>query len=184
MKTQVSPHFFMNTLNNIHALIDINADQAKDAIVRLSTLMRYLLYDSARGTIALKKEIEFINSYVSLMRLRYSDKVDITVIVPEQTPDIQIPPMLFISFIENAFKHGISYQSKSFVHFEIKVHEKSLSCAIMNSKHAANTPQDGEYSGIGLENIKKSLKLLFDDNFTLNIADTQHSFEVDLTIPL
>ena len=184
LRHQVSPHFFMNTLNNIHALIDINAEQAKDAIVRLSTLMRYLLYDSAQGTIALKKEIEFINSYISLMRLRYSDKVDIAVIVPEQTPDIQIPPMLFISFIENAFKHGISYQSKSFVHFEITVLENSLSCTIKNSRHNTTTPPDGDYSGIGLENIKKSLKLLFDDNFTLNIADTQNSFEVDLTIPL
>jgi hypothetical protein len=82
LRHQVSPHFFMNTLNNIHALIDINTEHAKDAIVRLSTLMRYLLYDSAQGTIALKKEIEFINSFVSLMQLRYSDQVDIQVNMP------------------------------------------------------------------------------------------------------
>jgi sensor histidine kinase YesM len=184
LRHQVSPHFFMNTLNNIHALIDINTEHAKDAIVRLSTLMRYLLYDSAQGTIALKKEIEFINSFVSLMQLRYSDQVDIQVKMPEHIPDIHIPPMLFVSFLENAFKHGVSYQSKSFIHFELKMQTNNLFCSIKNSKHNAHTSQDGEYMGIGMENIKKSLQLLFRDNYSLNIADNQNSFEVDLTIPL
>jgi hypothetical protein len=184
LRHQVSPHFFMNTLNNIHALIDINTEHAKDAIVRLSTLMRYLLYDSAQGTIALKKEIEFINSFVSLMQLRYSDQVEIQVTMPEHIPDIHIPPMLFVSFLENAFKHGVSYQSKSYIHFELKIQTNNLLCSIKNSKHNAHTSQDGEYMGIGLKNIKKSLQLLFDDKYTLNIADNQNSFEVDLTIPL
>ncbi len=184
LRHQVSPHFFMNTLNNIHSLIDINTEHAKDAIVRLSTLMRYLLYDSAQGTIALKKEIEFINSFVSLMQLRYSDQVDIQVSMPEHIPDIHIPPMLFVSFLENAFKHGVSYQSKSYIHFELKIQTNNLLCRIKNSKHTAHTSQDGEYMGIGLENIKKSLQLLFSDNYSLNIADNLNSFEVDLTIPL
>jgi hypothetical protein len=184
LRHQVSPHFFMNTLNNIHALIDINTENAKDAIVRLSTLMRYLLYDSAQGTIALKKEIEFINSFVSLMQLRYSDQVDIQVKMPEQIPDVHIPPMLFVSFLENAFKHGISYQSKSFIHFELKIQPNSLLCSIKNSKHDIRTSQDDEYMGIGLENIKKSLQLLFNESYSLNIADNQNSFEVGLTIPL
>ncbi len=184
LRHQVSPHFFMNTLNNIHALIDINTEDAKDAIVRLSTLMRYLLYDSAQGTIALKKEIEFINSFVSLVQLRYSDQVDIRVKMPEQIPDVKIPPMLFVSFLENAFKYGVSYQSKSYIHFELKIRDHNLLCSIKNSKHSIRTPQDSEYMGIGLENIKKSLQLLFDNNYTLNIADNQNSFEVDLAIPL
>jgi hypothetical protein len=184
LRHQVSPHFFMNTLNNIHALIDINTENAKDAIVRLSTLMRYLLYDSAQGTIALKKELEFINSFVSLMQLRYSEQVDIQVKVPEHIPDVHIPPMLFVSFLENAFKHGVSYQSRSFIHFELKLQANSLFCSIRNSTHNEHTPQDGEYMGIGLENIKKSLQLLFKDNYKLNIVDNQNSFEVDLVIPL
>jgi hypothetical protein len=184
LRHQVSPHFFMNTLNNIHALIDINTENAKDAIMRLSTLMRYLLYDSARGSISLKKEIEFINSFISLMRLRYSDEVEITVTVPEKLPDIQIPSMLFISFLENAFKHGVSYQSKSYIYFEIEIINKSLLFKIKNSKHNTPASQDGEYSGIGLENIKKSLQLLFNENYSLNIEDNQSAYEVDLTIPL
>lgn len=184
LRHQVSPHFFMNTLNNIHALIDINSENAKDAIVRLSTLLRYLLYDSAQGTISLKKEIEFINSFVSLMRLRYSEKVNIAVTVPEQTPDIKIPPMLFISFLENAFKHGVSYQSESFIHFKIEILEKYLYCTIKNSKHIQAHSHDNEYSGIGLANIKKSLKLLYDEDYKLIVSDKENEFEINLSIPL
>lgn len=184
LRHQVSPHFFMNTLNNIHALIDINSEDAKDAIIRLSTLMRYLLYDSAQSHINLKKEIEFINSFISLMKLRFSDKVEIIIIFPEQIPNIQIPPMLFISFLENAFKHGISYQSKSFIYFELKLQEKSLYCIVKNSKHNNNKPQFDEYAGIGLENIKKSLKLLYNEDFKLNISDKDNEFEINLTVPL
>ena len=184
LRHQVSPHFFMNTLNNIHALIDINSENAKDAIVRLSTLMRYLLYDSSQGSINLKKEIEFINSFVSLMRLRYSEKVDILVIVPEQIPDIKIPPMLFISFLENAFKHGISYQSKSFVHFKLEILEKYLHCTIKNSKYIQDLSHYNEYSGIGLVNIKESLKLLYNEDYKLIVSDKENEFEINLSIPL
>lgn len=184
LRHQVSPHFFMNTLNNIHALIDINTEDAKDAIIRLSTLMRYLLYDSAQPKINLRKEIEFINSFITLMQIRYSDKVNITVVVPEHIPDIEIPPMLFISFLENAFKHGVSYQSPSFIYFEIAVFENSLSCKVNNSKQSTKESQYDEYSGIGLQNIKKSLELLYETNYTLVVNDKEHEFEVNLTIPL
>ena len=184
LRHQVSPHFFMNTLNNIHALIDINPEDAKDSIIRLSTLMRYLLYDSAQNKINFQKEMEFINSFITLMRLRFSDKVHISVIVPEQIPDIQISPMLFISFLENAFKHGVSYQSESFIFFEIKVFEKFLQCTIKNSKHLLTQSQYGEYSGIGLDNIKKSLKLLYNEDFKLIVLDKENEFEINLTIPL
>jgi hypothetical protein len=108
LRHQVSPHFLMNTLNNIHALIDLNPEGAKDVVMRLSTLMRYLLYDAAQGKVMLKKEIEFINSFVALMQIRFSEKVAVTISIPEVLPEIEIPPMLFISFLENAFKHGVT----------------------------------------------------------------------------
>jgi len=184
LRHQVSPHFFMNTLNNIHSLIEINSEKAQDAVVRLSTLMRYLLYDSAQNTIELKKEIEFIHSFISLMQLRHSDEVEVTVVIPEQVPDIKIPPMLFISLLENAFKHGVSYPQKSYIYFELRFSSSFLTCIIKNSKHkiAANYP--GEYSGIGLDNIKESLKLLYEDKYQLIIRDKESEFEVDLKIPL
>ena len=159
LRHQVSPHFFMNTLNNIHSLIEIDSEKAQDAVARLSTLMRYLLYDSAQNTIELKKEIEFINSFISLMQLRHSDEVEVTVIMPDQVPDAKIPPMLFISLLENAFKHGVSYPLKSYIYFELQVSESSLNCIIRNSKHKIAANYQGEFSGIGLDNIKDSLKL-------------------------
>ncbi|MEI8273768.1 MAG: histidine kinase [Paludibacter sp.] len=184
LRNQVSPHFFMNTLNNIHSLIEMDTHKAQDAVERLSTLMRYLLYDSAQNTIELRKEIEFIQSFIGLMQLRHSNEVEVTMLIPEQIPDIKIPPMLFISLVENAFKHGVSYPLKSYIWFELKTADESLYCIIKNSKHKKTPQSQGEYSGIGLNNIKESLKLLYGDTYSLDITDKPTEFEVNLKIPL
>ena len=184
LRNQVSPHFFMNTLNNIHSLIEMDTHKAQDAVELLSTLMRYLIYHSSQNTIELRKEIEFIQSFVALMQLRHSDEVEVTMLIPDIIPDIKIPPMLFISLVENAFKHGVSYPMKSFIFFELKTTENSLNCIIKNSKHKKTPQSQGEYSGIGLNNIKESLKLLYGDKYSLDIADKATEFEVNLTIPL
>ncbi|MCX6236821.1 MAG: histidine kinase [Bacteroidia bacterium] len=184
LRHQVSPHFFMNTLNNIHALIDINAEDAKNTIIELSTMMRYLLYDTAQGQTTLKKEINFIESYIALMQLRFPKKVTVTLDVPKKIHDIQIPPMLFLSFLENAFKHGVSYQTESFVSFKLEQMDNQLNCNIKNSKHNNKENLDKSYSGIGLTNIKKSLKLLFGNDYLLNIYENDKEFEVQLTIPI
>ncbi len=184
LRHQVSPHFFMNTLNNIHALIDINKEDAKNTIIELSTMMRYLLYDTAQGNTTLKKEINFIESYIALMQLRFPKKVKVTLEVPQNIYDIQIPPMLFLSFLENAFKHGVSYQSESFVSFKLEQTHNRLNCTINNSKHKNQDNPDKSYSGIGLTNIKQSLKLLFGNDYLLNIQENEKEFEVQLTIPV
>ncbi|NTW24434.1 MAG: histidine kinase [Lentimicrobium sp.] len=184
LRHQVSPHFFMNTLNNIHSLIEMDTAKAQDAVERLSTLMRYLLYDSAQSTIELRKEIEFIYSFISLMQLRHSEEVEVTVLIPDQIPDIKIPPMLFVSLLENAFKHGVSYPNKSYIYFELQIHENTLGCIIKNSKHKTFASRYDEYPGIGLENIKKSLNLLYETEYRLDISDTENEFEVNLTIPV
>ncbi len=184
LRHQVSPHFFMNTLNNIHSLIDFNSEDAKDAVIRLSTMMRYLLYETAHGNTSLIKEIGFIESYISLMKLRYSEHISVTLEVPKEIPDILIPPMLFISLLENAFKHGVSYQYDSFVFFKLEVENNRLNCTIKNSKHYKSTDMDNRYSGIGLTNIKKSLELLFGKNYQLEISETKTKFNVYLSIPI
>ena len=184
LRHQVSPHFFMNTLNNIHALIDINTEDAKNTIIELSTMMRYLLYDTAQGQTTLKKEINFIESYIALMQLRFPKKVTVTLDIPKNIPDVQIPPMLFISFLENAFKHGVSYQAESFVTFKLELRDNRLNCNFKNSKHNSKESIDKSYSGIGLTNIKQSLKLLFGNDYLLNIHETNKEFEVQLTIPV
>jgi len=183
LRHQVSPHFFMNTLNNIHALIDINADDAKDTIIQLSTMMRYLLYDTAHGKTTLKQEVAFIESYITLMKLRYPDHVSVTLKVPDKIRNIELPPMLLISFLENAFKHGVSYQDESFVFVTIELTDHQLNCIIRNSKIKPKESVESSYSGIGLSNIKKSLKLLFGNDYTLNITENEKEYKVQLIIP-
>jgi two-component sensor histidine kinase len=184
LRHQVSPHFFMNTLNNIHALIDINAEDAKNTIIQLSTMMRYLLYDTAQGQTTLKKEIAFIESYITLMKLRFPENVTVRLEVSDEIRDTEIPPMLLISFLENAFKHGVSYQDRSFVSVKIEQTGKRLKFNIINSKHKNKVNLEKSYSGIGLTNIKKSLELLFRNNYSLNINETEQEYDVQLTIPV
>ena len=144
--------------------------------------VKSILASTACGS--LKKEIELIESSITLMQLRFSEKVKISIDVPKNIPDIQIPPMLFISFLENAFKHGVSYQANSFVDFKLEVAEDHLNCVIKNSKQRVKENFDKSYSGIGLTNIRKSLELLFAKDYTLNISENDKAFEVFLTIPI
>lgn len=184
LRHQISPHFFMNTLNNIHALVDINTEVAKAAVIRLSTLMRYLLYETNQGKTTLKKELEFIESYTELMKLRFTDKVQVLFEVPVSLPDVEIPPMLFISFLENAFKHGVSYQQQSYITFRLSITDKNIYTEILNSKHMTIQSADKKFSGIGLTNIRKMLDLHYDKDYTLDIRDTEKSYEIRLKIPV
>ncbi len=182
LKTQVSPHFFMNTLNNIHSLVDTDAEEAKKAIIKLSKMMRYLLYETETEKTTLKKEVEFLESYVNLMKLRFTDKVSITLNLPGLIPEAAIPPFLFTSFIENAFKHGISYQHESFIAIDLIPGKERLLFVVKNSKTAKS--QLNEFSGIGIENTRKRLSLLYGNNYHLDIIDNEDLFTVNLSIPL
>ncbi len=181
LKYQINPHFFMNTLNNIHALVDIDPDKAKDTIVELSKMMRFVLYEGDKHGVPLSREFDFIRNYVTLMRLRYTDRVKITVELPTETPDRTVPPLMLISFIENAFKHGISYQRDSFIDIRATTNGDKLHFSCRNSK--ADKPNQ-EKGGVGLANVKQRLHLLYDNNFTLNIQDEADIYNVELTIPL
>jgi len=182
LRTQISPHFFMNTLNNIHSQIDIDTEDAKDSIIKLSKLMRHLLYDSQEEKTSLSKEVEFIRSYINLMKLRYSDKVDIKIEVPEKLPEKQIPPLLFTSIIENAFKHGISYSNDSFIHLKMELADERLVFNLANSKAPKKNIE--AQKGIGLENTRKRLDLLYAGKYSLDINDNESSFTVKLEIPI
>lgn len=181
LKYQINPHFFMNTLNNIHALVDIDAEKAKSTILELSKMMRFVLYEGNKKGVPLTREFDFIRNYVTLMRLRYTDKVKITVDLPTQAPDRQIPPLMLITFIENAFKHGISYQHESFIDVKVGIEGTKLRFTCRNSK--ADKPNQ-EKGGVGLTNVKQRLNLLYDNNFTLNIQDEPDIYNVELTIPI
>ena len=181
LKYQINPHFFMNTLNNIHALVDIDPEKAKDTILELSKMMRFILYEGDKSGVPLTREFDFIRHYVALMQLRYTDKVEIRTELPENAPDKTLPPLMLINFIENAFKHGISYQQQSFVHIKITVSNDQLHFTCSNSK--AETPNQ-EKGGVGLANVKQRLHLLYDNNYSLKIQDQPDSYNVELTIPL
>jgi hypothetical protein len=188
LKYQINPHFFMNTLNNIHALVDIDPEKAKDTILELSKMMRFVLYEGDKKGVPLSREFEFIRNYVTLMRLRYTDKVDVQVNLPAEVPDYQLPPLMLITFIENAFKHGISYQHDSFVHVKIEVRDERkevrgiwLCFHCRNSK--AEKPNE-EQGGVGLANVRQRLNLLYGENYTLNIQDEPDTYNVELQIPL
>lgn len=181
LRNQVSPHFFMNTLNNIHALIDYNSEQAKSSVIQLSKLMRYLLAETQNGKASIKDEFEFLRSYIELMKLRCSDKVKIIVDFDLGETNIQIPSLLFISVVENAFKYGISYSKPSFISIFAKIKDEYLFFDIKNSK-AKNKKESS--TGVGLRNLRKQLGLLFGKNYTFNISETESEFFVQLKIPL
>ena len=183
LKNQVSPHFFFNTLNNIYALIEVNSNNAQEAVLKLSKLMRYLLYESEQGETQLDSEIDFMNHYIDLMRLRLFSKVDLQVDLPTENTNKKVPPLLFIPFIENAFKHGISYREKSFIHISLKMDDDKIVFSCKNSlgKPSEEKPVEN-HSGIGLENVKKRLNLLFPGEHKLDITQTNNEYNVYLEI--
>ena len=181
LKYQINPHFFMNTLNNIHALVDIDAEKAKSTILELSKMMRFVLYEGDKKGVPLTREFGFIRNYITLMRLRYTDKVQISIDLPAQTPDLMIPPLMLITFIENAFKHGVSYQHASFIEVKAEVQGDTLHFSCRNSKAEKSNEEKG---GVGLVNVKQRLKLLYDNDYSLKIQDDSDVYSVQLTIPL
>ena len=183
LKYQVNPHFFMNTLNNIHALVDIDPERAKTTIVELSKMMRHILYEGSKKLIPLTREMEFLNLYVRLMRLRYTRKVHINVDVPPQLPELKLPPLMLIIFVENAFKHGISYREESFIDIKLRVENKRLLFSCCNSK-PTQVQRTNEKGGMGLQNVRQRLELLYDDDYTLDISDGEKTYEVKLDIPM
>ena len=185
LKNQVSPHFFFNTLNNIYSLIKINSDEAQESVFKLSKLMRYLLYETENGETKLNREVEFMNNYIDLMRLKLANNVELNIHLPNQNSDYTIAPLLFIPFIENAFKHGISYSEKSFINIFMDVEDDKIKFECVNSigKHS-EVGLKNDYSGIGLENVKKRLTLLFPEKHNLIIRQVDKSFIVQLSVQL
>lgn len=185
LKAQVNPHFFMNMLNNIHGMVEMDPAKAQVMIMELSKLMRYVLYEGAKQRTSLYKETDFISCYVELMRKRYSSrKVRISLELPKGNREqVILPPLLFISIIENAFKHGISYQNPSFVEIRLYIEKETLCLDCVNSIHRRPPKKDHE-GGMGLANLRQRLQLLYGDAFKLDITEKDgKSYHVNLRIP-
>ncbi len=186
LKYQINPHFLMNTLNNIHALVDIDPERAKEMIVIMSKIMRHMLYEGNKSRIPLKREVDFLQNYIELMRIRYTDEVDITVDIPKNLPEANIPPLLFMTFVENAFKHGVSYRQKSFIHISLTTQDQQLHFACINSKRqdTGQRQTDELQGGVGLNNIRQRLSLLYGNNYHLEMTDGTETYDVHLSLPL
>lgn len=191
LRYQIHPHFFMNTLNNIHALVDIDPEKAKESIIDLSKLMRYVLYECNHDYVMAAKEMSFMENYVKLMRIRYNGNLRFDIVTPNDGTTVWLPPLIFISFVENAFKHGVSTTKPSFIAIEGKIydddnHESRLLWTCRNSKRSKETrgTKVSEASGVGLSNIRHRLDLMFGDNYTLNISETDEEFFVEMDIPV
>ena len=186
LKYQINPHFFMNTLNNIHALVDIDAEKAQHAILELSKMMRYVLYDASSSFVPLEKEIAFLNSYIDLMRLRYTDKLEVKTSFPTGYKSVNIPSLLLVVFIENAFKHGVTYTRQSSIDIDMRVDDVNGLLVFKCSNtfvRKSNPSRQNTACGIGVENACKRLALLYETAVVLDIEDDGNNYSVILKIP-
>ncbi|WP_282148109.1 sensor histidine kinase [Algibacter lectus] len=178
---QLQPHFFFNSLNNIYSLVDISPDQAKSSIHSLSKLMRYMLYETNLEVVPLSKEIDFLKKYIDLMKLRVSDKTSVSYSFPVKETGIQIAPLLFISLIENAFKHGVSATKPSTIDISMTCDDNTVLFSVENHNFPKKT-DDKSGSGIGLQNLEKRLELLYSDKFNFKTILEDDRFLVTLEI--
>lgn len=183
LKYQLQPHFFFNSLNNIYSLVDNYPKIAKETIHSLGKLMRYLLYETNTELVSLSKEIDFLKRYVQLMILRSSDKTLISYDFSEVNEIIRVAPLLYISLIENAFKHGISATKTTEINFVITTDSKNIYFKSTNSYYPKGK-SDESGSGIGLENLEKRLPLLYDDEYIFESKIENNYFIVSLTLPI
>ncbi|MDE6311086.1 MAG: histidine kinase [Muribaculaceae bacterium] len=181
LKNQLNPHFLFNCLNNISSLVYLDADKAQDCIGRLSDLLRYAVYESEKESVALHKEIEFIRNYIELMSLRCNEKATIEFDCSIENMDMPVAPLIFISLIENAFKHGISAARESFVKISIREHDGVLTFACENSNNP-KTATDRSGSGIGLVNTRKRLDMMTGADYSWDQFSDESVFKVVITI--
>jgi len=177
LRSQINPHFLFNNLNNIYALVSYQSDQSLNAIASLSELLRYMLYDTSE-TVALSKEIVYIEKYIALQQLKYEHPEKIGFEVDGQAEAIQIPPLLFIPFVENAFKHGDN-NKPNWLHIELAVDAAQLAFCCTNRKVQKHKDAEG---GIGIDNVRRRLELLYPNRHQLEIKEDQATFNVKLSL--
>ncbi|MEL1241875.1 sensor histidine kinase [Flavobacterium flavipallidum] len=183
LKYQLQPHFFFNSLNNIYSLVDIAPEQAKQTIHSLSKLMRYLLYQTNNEKVSLISEIQFITNYIELMKLRYTENTKIEYDFSILNNDLQVAPLLFISLIENAFKHGVSASQETEIIFKMKVEGNSIDFSTKNHNFP-KTDSDKSGSGIGLQNMEKRLQLLYPEKHQFTAVVEDGFFVVNLILEI
>jgi len=181
LKSQLNPHFLFNSLNNIYSLAYQKSDKTADAILKLSEIMRYMIYESNDSWVALSKEIEYVQSYIELQKLRFKDGAAVTMTLNGEIDDQQILPLVLISFVENAFKHGVANDPADPIRINIIANQKILHFSITNKKSNANKDEIG---GVGLNNVERRLQLLYPDRYKLNIVNSATHYTSELMLDL
>lgn len=186
LKSQINPHFLFNTLNSLYALTLKKSDQAPEIVLRLSEMMRYMLYECNEKKVLLSKEINYIENYLELEKIRHSGKCEIKFNVDGEVTSQMIAPLMFIPFIENSFKHGMNKQlDKSYVHMDMHIEKSEVKLKIKNSKAPA-IPSDSsrKSGGIGLVNVKRRLDLLYNNAYELDIDNAPNDYNIELQLNL
>jgi hypothetical protein len=186
LRSQVSPHFLFNVLTNLVSLARKKSDKLEPALIKLSELLRYMLYDTQGKRVRLQTEIEYLDNYLDLQRLRFGDDLDIDSRTEpgEEALTYVIEPMLLIPFVENAFKHGVGYSGRPCIFIRLSVAEGTLTFEVKNKFEVEPADTKDESSGIGLGNVISRLNLLYRDKYTLNINDANNLFHIILTLKL
>lgn len=184
IRSQLRPHFFFNTLNNLYSMaLESNNETLANGIQNLTGLMRYSLKHGTKEWLPLKDEWEYIQRYIELQKLRINpEKVDVSLTLNGQIDGIEVAPMILINFIENAFKHGISYENESYVHVKLTTKTDTLLLEVENSNHPSH--HDTGISGIGTKQTKKLLALYYENTYTLKIQNTDECYTIKLTLPV
>jgi len=184
LKHQLNPHFLFNTLNNIYSLISINQEHAQNAVHQLSNLIRYVLYESDHPKVSLSKDLNFTTNYIKLMSLRLPEHVTLEIEIMKPEEGVEIAPLLFISLVENAFKHGVSPVLPSHISIRISMTgDNKLECRVENSNFP-KPEEDKSGSGIGLNNLRKRLELIYPSNYELNIEGNSECYISTLNLKL
>jgi sensor histidine kinase YesM len=184
LKAQINPHFLFNTLNNLYYLAYSKSENTTEVIAKLSQMMRYMIYDSNHPKVLLSKEIEYMQSYISLERMRLNNQIPIQFDVKGNIENVWITPLIFITFLENAFKHGVSSNNpNAWVNISIELEGKECVYVVKNSKPSIKN-ETGEKSGIGLKNVQRRLALSYPGKYELKIEDTPEVHEVRLNLML
>ncbi len=182
LKAQINPHFLFNTLNNIYALASDRSESTAPAVMKLSNIMRYVLTEAGNDMVPLEKEIQFTRHYIELQKMRLTGKSSIDFTVNGDPFGKQITPLLFLPFVENAFKYGISTRELSPITILLEIKQDSVYFSVSNRKHINTSPKIANNTGIGINNTRRRLDLLYNDLYTLTINDEPDIFTVHLNI--
>lgn len=184
LRSQVQPHFFFNTLNNLYALTLTKSDKAPETILKLSELMSYVIYEGKQSRTPLRNEIKHIQDYLDLEQLRYGKRLEVAVAITGKIDSYYIPPLILIPFIENCFKHGNTDTNRIPIKVEFTIKSNRLSYIVENKINPNQSTSDSERGGIGVKNAVRRLDLLFKNEYSLNIKETSDTFTVHLNMPL